>query len=115
MPNAPSIPNSAITPTGVTASWAAITSATATGNCSLSGYLLEVASGSTWVSLTSLTYTSLSYVHTGFSTGTSYTYRLIAINAVGNSTPSSNTTITTDRAPTAAPTTPTCNLANVLP
>lgn len=58
---------------------------------------------------------SLSFVHTGFSAGTSYTYRLLLVNSFGNSTASANTTITTDRAPTAAPATPTCNLANVYP
>lgn len=40
---------------------------------------------------------------------------MIAANSFGNSTPSGNTTITTDRAPTTAPATPTCNLANVYP
>ncbi|NDB63066.1 MAG: hypothetical protein EB170_04250 [Nitrosopumilaceae archaeon] len=82
-----------ISPTQVNLSWTAPSN---NGGSSITSYKIEVKSGSgSFSNLVSNTgNTATSYSHTGLSTGTTYTYRISAINSIGTSSPSSETSAT---------------------
>ena len=77
------------------------------GGAEITGYQIEVSSGSLagWVILTPNTEsTSTSYSHTGLGPGTTYHYRVSAVNSAGTSSPSSPASATTDASVPDAPT-----------
>ena len=83
--NAPSAPTSlsatAISPTQISLSWSAPTN---NGGAVITGYKIEVKSGSGSYTMVSNTQsTSTTYSHTGLTTGTTYTYKVSAINSAG--------------------------------
>lgn len=68
------------------------------------GYRVEQFNGSTWVTVVTLGVDSSSYAVTGLTPLTSYTFRVIAFNAFGDSNPTNTVTISTlnDQIPLAA-------------
>jgi hypothetical protein len=75
----PNVATTDINPASINITWSAVTSAAATGNCSISGYLLEWSTTGTggWSSLTSSTYTTTYFTQTsGFASNTNYYYRI---------------------------------------
>lgn len=95
-PVTPSAPTaSAISMTGMTLSWAATTD-----NVAVTGYRLY--RNGTQIATT----TSLSQVDTGLMPATSYTYKVAAVDAVGNVSSQSAATIASTLADTAAPSVP---------
>ena len=85
-------------------SWAAPTH---TGGSPITGYSIDTLSSDTWGTLVDNTgSTALSYTHTGVEPGRRYYYRVVAINDVGTSTPSSPASATTE----AVPPTPTASV-----
>jgi titin len=97
----------AISPTQVNLSWTAPSN---NGGSAITGYKIEVKSGSgSYSNLVSNTgTTTTSYSHTGLTTGTTYTYRVSAINSIGtgatsseaSATPTSSSTSSVPSAPT---------------
>ncbi|MDC8438062.1 MAG: fibronectin type III domain-containing protein, partial [Candidatus Nitrosotenuis sp.] len=81
-PGAPTgLSTSPITPTIVNLSW---TSPSNTGGAAITGYKIEVKKGTgAYETLASGTNATTKYSHTGLTTGTTYTYRVYAINSVG--------------------------------
>jgi len=72
---------SPISPTIVNLSWSAPSS---TGGASITGYKIEVKKGTgAYETLVSSTNSTTKYSHTGLTTGTTYTYKVYAINSVG--------------------------------
>src|SRR2546430_6988032 len=91
-------------PTGLTATAASSSqinlswTAPNNGGSAITGYKIERSTdgGSTWSTVVPNSgSTATAYSDTGLSAGTSYTYKVSAINAVGVSSPSSNTSATT--------------------
>ncbi|CAD6368372.1 exported hypothetical protein [metagenome] len=105
VPGAPTnLVSSAVSSTQINLFWSAPTN---NGGSQITGYKIEYKSGTgTYSTLT--TTQSTTYSHTGLTTGTSYTYKVSAINSVGTSSasneatasPSSSSTTTTSSAPT---------------
>jgi len=87
-PNAPtSLTATAVSPTQINLSW---TAPTYNGGPSITGYKIEekVGTGSYSVIVSSTGNTNISYSRTGLTTGTTYTYKVSAINSVGTGTAS---------------------------
>ena len=87
-------------PTGLTATAASATQInltwTATTDPTLTGYVLQSSSvGTTWSSLGTIDPSQTSASTFGLTSGTTYYYRLIAVNAGGNSAPSAAVHTTT--------------------
>ena len=81
-----------VSPSSVQLSWVAPSN---NGKPSVTGYYIEYKVGSgAWSVLTSNTGTSTSYVNTGLLTGTTYTYRVSAINSAGMGNPSTEVSFT---------------------
>src|SRR5574338_205451 len=96
-PAAPSaLTATAVSPTQVNLSWSAPSN---NGGYPVTGYKIEVKKGSAaYTTLTSSTGNSTTnYSHTGLTTGTTYYYKVYAINSIGTSTasPEASTTPTT--------------------
>ncbi len=107
-PNSPTgVSATAVSPTQINLSW---NTPSNNGGSSITGYKIEVRSGSgTFSNLVSNTgSTATTYSHTGLSTGTTYTYKISAINNIGTSsasgevsaTPTSSSSSGTPSAPT---------------
>lgn len=114
---APVIASADITPTNIKITWTALTTATETGNCTVSGYYLQYAlsSSSTWTALTTTSYTLLYYSWTGpYTAATSYKFKVTAYNTVGAGTTSAEATALTDTVPGQA-NTPTCSASAINP
>src|SRR6267143_629411 len=84
--------------------WAAPTN---NGGSPITGYKIERSTnaGYTWYTITNTGNTATTYSNTGLASGTTYTYRVSAINVIGTSSPS-NTAATTASQPTTPSTTP---------
>lgn len=112
---APTIASTDITPSSIKIVWAALTTASQTGNCEVSGYLLEWSTTGPWTALTSNTYMLTYFSWTGpYASNTNYNFRVTASNAVGNGLTSTNGTALTDTIPGAA-NTPTCTASDINP
>ncbi|MBI3841810.1 MAG: fibronectin type III domain-containing protein [Thaumarchaeota archaeon] len=89
-------------PTGLTAAAASTTqvslswgSPSSNGGAPITGYKIEAKNGTSIYSvLTANAGNVTSYMHSGLKTGTTYTYRVSAINSVGPSTPSNEASAT---------------------
>jgi uncharacterized membrane protein len=83
----PSLSATAVSPTQVNLSWSAPSN---NGGYQISGYKIEVKKGSTaYSTLTANTGNSTTtYSHAGLVTGTTYSYKVYAINSIGTSTAS---------------------------
>src|SRR5574338_1328182 len=91
VPNAPSgLSGAAVSPTQVNLFW------TAPSGFTITGYKIEYKVGSTSYStlVANTASTTTNYSHTGLTTGTTYSYKVYAINAVGTSVASSETSVT---------------------
>jgi hypothetical protein len=99
-PSAPSnLSGSASSSSSVSLSW--------TDNSSNeTGFLIERLNGSTWSQVASVSANVTSYQDSGLAAGTSYSYRVRATNAAGNSAYSNTATATTQQAQTNGPTAP---------
>jgi titin len=77
----------------VTVSWTAPAS---TGGSAITGYLVERSAdgGLTWTTLATTAASASNYVSTGLTNGTTYAYRVMAINAAGDGVASSTVTAT---------------------
>src|SRR3990172_7922309 len=94
VPNPPtSLTARAVSPTQINLSWTAPTN---NGGPPVTGYKIEekVGTGSFTVIVTNTGNTNTSYSRTSLTTGTSYTYRIFAINSVGPSTTSNEASAT---------------------
>jgi len=92
----PSVPTglsaTAISPTQINLSWSAPSS---TGGSAITGYKIEVKKGTgQYETLTSTQNSTTKYSHTKLETGSTYTYRIYAINSVGISPVSSESSAT---------------------
>ena len=95
-----SLSATAVSTTQVYLTWTAPSN---TGGTAITGYKIEVKSGSSSYSvLVANAGTTTSYSHTGLTTGTTYTYRVSAINSVGTGNPSNEVSVkpTTTSTPT---------------
>ncbi len=90
-------------PTGLAASSASLTSISLSwtvpqnqGGSIVTGYKIEykVGTGTYSVLISNTASTATSYLHTGLTTGTTYTYRVSAINSVGTGSPSNEVSAT---------------------
>jgi len=104
--SAASVPNSptnitviAVSPTQINIFWNAPSS---DGGSPITGYKVEVKSGSGSYSILTNTQSTTSYSHTGLTTGTAYTYKVSAINSVGTSAASSEISTTPTSSSTAS-------------
>ena len=97
-------------PTGLTAtpgstqvalSW---TAPAANGGSTITDYVIEYSSngGTSWTTFTDVTSTATSATVTALTNGTTYTFRVAAINAAGTGTPSTTATATPSTVPGAA-------------
>ncbi|MGH9910524.1 MAG: fibronectin type III domain-containing protein, partial [Nitrososphaerales archaeon] len=86
-PNPPtSLTAKAVSPTQINLSW---TAPTYNGGPSVTGYKIEEKVGNSYTTIVTNTgNTNTSYSRTSLITGTTYTYRVLAINSVGTSPPS---------------------------
>jgi len=94
--NPPSAPTNLSTtptsPTQINLSWNAPSNS---GGSPITGYKIEVRSGTgSYTTLTSTQNSTTKYSHTGLTTGTTYSYRVSAINSVGVGSPSSESSAT---------------------
>ena len=91
VPGSPILTATPLSATSVSLSW---TPPTNDGGTAITGYKIEYANGTaTYTILVSNTgSTQTSYIHSGLSTGASYTYRVTAINAIGAGNPSNVST-----------------------
>ena len=100
----PSVPRSlraTASGTSVILTWQAPASR---GNSAITGYRLERSdNGTTWQALASLGASALTYTHTSVPSGRRLYYRVIAINAQGESRPSATAQVTTAAARPSAP------------
>lgn len=105
----PSLSATAVSPTQVNLSWSAPTS---NGGYQITGYKIEVKKGSTsYSTLTSNTGNSTTtYSHIGLTTGTTYSYRVYAINSIGTSTASPESSATPTTASASSPPSPPTSL-----
>lgn len=91
VPGSPTLTATPLSATSVSLSW---TPPASDGGTAITGYKIEYTNGTSaytvLVSNTSSTQTS--YIHSGLSTGASYTYRVTAINAIGPGNPSNVST-----------------------
>jgi predicted secreted protein with PEFG-CTERM motif len=80
-------------PTSISLSW---TTPSSDGGSPITGYKIEakIGSGAYTVIVANTGTTSTSYVNTGLITGTTYTYRVSAINSIGTSGPSNEASAT---------------------
>jgi titin len=108
---APSAPTaliaSAVSPNKISLSWSAPSN---TGGYAITGYKIEVKSGSGSYStlVTNTGNATTAYSHAGLTTGTTYTYKVSAINSVGTGTASNEASATPTTSSTAtAPGSPT--------
>ena len=89
-PGAPSgLTATAVSATQINLSW----SAPSSGGSAITGYKIEYKSGTGSYSVLANT-ASTAYSHTGLTTGTAYTYKVSAINSIGTSTASSESSAT---------------------
>ncbi|HEY8109540.1 MAG TPA: fibronectin type III domain-containing protein, partial [Candidatus Nitrosotenuis sp.] len=106
VPGAPSLSATAVSATQVNLSW----SAPNNGGSAITGYKIEYKSGSGSYSVlvANTASASTTYSHTGLTSGTAYTYKISAINAIGTGNASSevSATPTTTSQPSTAPGTP---------
>ncbi|MEM3065674.1 MAG: fibronectin type III domain-containing protein [Candidatus Nitrosotenuis sp.] len=113
-PGAPTgLSATAVSPTQINLIWSAPSNI---GSSPIIGYKIEAKSGTgSFTTLTSNTgTTSTTYQHTGLTTGTTYTYRVSAVNSVGAGSASSEAAATpTSSSAPAAPSTPTNLVATV--
>ncbi|MDE2589928.1 MAG: fibronectin type III domain-containing protein, partial [Patescibacteria group bacterium] len=95
LPNSPtSLTATTISSSQINLSWTAPTG----GNGTLNGYKIESSTngGSTWSTIVAnTTNTGTTYSNTGLASGTTYTYRVSALNGGGASSPSSTASATT--------------------
>ncbi len=113
-PPAPTVPShptnllaNPVSSSQINLSW---TAPTDNGGSTITGYMIERSadSGSTWSTIVPTTgSTGTTYPDTGLTAGTTYTYRVSAINAIGTSSPSNTASATTST--TTSPTTLTLN------
>ncbi|RJQ24382.1 fibronectin type III domain-containing protein [Candidatus Parcubacteria bacterium] len=94
--NPPGMPTSlAATPTSPTQINLTWNAPSNSGGSPITGYKIEVRSGtSSYTTLTSTQNSTTKYSHTGLTTGTTYSYRISAINSVGIGSPSSESSAT---------------------
>jgi len=95
VPTAPSLTSAAASSSQINLSWSAPSS---NGGSAITGYKIDRSTdgGSTWASIVSSTgSTSTTYSNTGLVSGTTYTYRVSAINSVGTSSSSNTVSATT--------------------
>jgi len=95
-PSAPSEPRNLggfLSGTSAFLSWSTPTS---NGGSAITGYIVQQSTnnGSTWTTAATTTSASRSVRIDGLAAGTSYAYRVLAVNAVGNSAPSNTVTLT---------------------
>lgn len=113
-PGAPTnLSATAVSPTQINLVWTAPSN---TGSSPVTGYKIEVKSGSgSFTTLTSNTgTTSTTYQHTGLTTGTTYAYKVSAVNSVGAGSSSSEVSATpTSSSAPSAPGAPTNLVATV--
>ncbi len=81
----------AVSPTQVNLFWSAPAS---DGGAAISGYKIEYKTGSFYSTLVENTGQVTTYSHTGMTTGTTYTYKISALNSIGASTASADVSIT---------------------
>jgi len=94
-PSTPAAPG-ATTDNQVAFTW----TAPADGGATISSYLLQALISSTWTTIGTAGGTARALtVTTGLTQGTSYSTRIIAVNSVGQSTPSATTTVTAGAVP----------------
>ncbi|MGQ0605662.1 MAG: fibronectin type III domain-containing protein [Candidatus Nitrosotenuis sp.] len=114
-PNSPTgLSSTAVSPTQINLSWTAPTN---NGGSAITGYKIEVKSGTgTFSNLVSNTgSTTTTYSHTSLTTGTTYTYRVSAINSIGTSSTSSEASATpTSSSTSGTPGSPTGLVATVI-
>jgi titin len=89
----------AVSPTQVNLFWSAPAS---DGGAAISGYKIEYKTGSFYSTLVENTGQVTTYSHTGMTTGTTYTYKISALNSIGTSTASAEVSVTPTSASTAA-------------
>jgi len=91
VPGSPTLSATPLSSTSIALSW---TPPSNDGGSAITGYKIEYANGtSAYTILSSNTgSTQTSYIHSGLSTGASYTYRVTAINAIGAGSPSNAVT-----------------------
>ena len=87
VPGSPTLSATPLSSTSINLSW---TPPSNDGGSAITGYKIEYANGtSAYTILVSNTgNTQTSYIHSGLSTGASYTYRVTAINSIGTGNPS---------------------------
>jgi hypothetical protein len=81
----------AVSPTQVNLFWSAPAS---DGGAAISGYKIEYKTGSFYSTLVENTGQVTTYSHTGMTTGTTYTYKISALNSIGVSTASADVSVT---------------------
>jgi glucose/arabinose dehydrogenase/PKD repeat protein len=98
VPGAPTgLTTTASSPTQINLSWSTPSN---NGGSLLTGYKIEVKVGTgSYSTLVANAGTGTSYSHTGLVSGTTYTYRVSAINSVGTSVPSTEASATTQTSP----------------
>ncbi|WP_179367912.1 fibronectin type III domain-containing protein [Candidatus Nitrosotenuis sp. DW1] len=95
----------AVSPTQVNLFWSAPLS---DGGAAISGYKIEYKTGSFYSTLVENTGQATTYSHTSLTTGTTYTYKISALNSIGTSTATADVSITPTSASSAtAPGAPT--------
>ncbi|WP_394352549.1 fibronectin type III domain-containing protein, partial [Candidatus Nitrosotalea sp. FS] len=101
VPGSPTLNATPLSSTSINLSWMPPSS---DGGSAINGYKIEYANGtSTYTVLVANTgNTQTSYIHSGLSTGKSYTYRITAINSIGAGNPSN--AVTTQPQDTKTPT-----------
>lgn len=108
-PTVPGVPTNVVAIAGastVTVNWLAPAS---TGNSPITSYLLQQLVGGSYSTIATLNGSTFSRLVTGLTNGTAYSFRVIAVNAIGNSAPSAVVTAT----PTVGATVPTAPTAVV--
>lgn len=106
----PALSATAVSPTQVSLSWTAPSN---NGGYQISGYKIEVKKGSTaYSTLTASTgNNTTTYSHGGLVTGTTYSYKIYAINSIGTSTASPEASATPTVASVSSPPAPPTGLA----
>lgn len=91
VPGSPTLTATPLSSTSISISW---TPPASDGGSAITGYKIEYANGtSTYkILVTNTGNTQTSYIHSGLSTGASYTYRVTAINSIGAGNPSNAVT-----------------------